>query len=250
MRAALSWRGVLWLGFFGAILAAWAVLFVLVWRAGPAGASVWASLCIPAQGAGVAALVAMWALMVAAMMLPTLVPALRTFLDLGAAGASTPGTAMALLGGYGTVWLGAAILGAAGQAALGQAGLLDAGGRIVAPLVTAALLAGAGLYQFSALKAACLSKCRRPMTFFLERWRPGAGAAFGMGARLGALCFGCCWALMALAFVGGTMNLLWMGAATLFMVAEKLPQVGRWIGAPAGWALIGAGGAVAVLAVT
>ena len=80
------------------------------------------------------------------------------------------------------------------------------------------------------------------MTFFMERWRPGVSRAFIMGAQLGALCLGCCWALMLLGFVGGTMNLLWMGAATLFMVLEKLPDIGRRLTRPAGWVLIVAAG--------
>jgi predicted metal-binding membrane protein len=80
-----------------------------------------------------------------------------------------------------------------------------------------------------------------PMTFFMERWAPGAARAFRMGVELGALCLGCCWALMALAFVGGTMSLLWMGAATLFMVLEKLPDLGRSLTRPAGVVLIAAG---------
>jgi predicted metal-binding membrane protein len=69
-----------------------------------------------------------------------------------------------------------------------------------------------------------------------------------MGLELGALCFACCWALMALAFVGGTMSLLWMGAATLFMTLEKLPDLGRPLTRPAGYALIAAAGACALFA--
>ena len=124
-------------------------------------------------------------------------------------------------------------------------GALDGDGRLLAPLATAALLAGAGLYQFSALKDACLAKCRMPLTYFMGHWRPGTAGALRMGLSLGLACFGCCWALMALAFVGGTMNLYWMGLATLFMIFEKLPDLGRHLQRPAGGALIAA--AIAVL---
>jgi predicted metal-binding membrane protein len=77
-----------------------------------------------------------------------------------------------------------------------------------------------------------------PLTFFMERWAPGPARAFRMGSQLGLACLGCCWALMALAFVGGTMNLVWMGAATLFMALEKLPDIGRPLTHPMGAILI------------
>ena len=82
----------------------------------------------------------------------------------------------------------------------------------------------------------------------MERWQPGAASAFGMGLHLGVFCLGCCWALMALGFVGGTMNLIWMGLATVFMALEKLPDIGRYLTRPAGHALLLAGGVTALAA--
>ena len=67
-----------------------------------------------------------------------------------------------------------------------------------------------------------------------------------MGLRLGATCLGCCWALMLLAFVGGVMSLAFMGLATLIMTLEKLPDIGRWMSRPLGFALLGASGVMAV----
>ncbi len=233
-----------WPAFFGAVLAAWVVLMLVVRDAAlPSGAppGLFASLCLPASEAPFAALWAMWALMAAAMMLPTFAPALATYRDLGATGATNSAGAVALVGGYLAVWLAASAAGALAQTALAGKALLGPDGASLSHYLTAALLIGAGVWQFSAVKAACLSKCRHPLTFFLERWRPGTARAARMGAELGAHCLGCCWALMALAFVGGTMNLLWMGAATLFMTLEKLPDIGRWLTRPAGAALIGAG---------
>ena len=78
------------------------------------------------------------------------------------------------------------------------------------------------------------------MAYFLGRWRPGARGGLRMGLGLGAFCVGCCWGFMALGFVGGVMSLLWMGAATVFMVLEKLPQIGRRTRRPMGAALLGA----------
>ncbi|MEZ5913128.1 MAG: DUF2182 domain-containing protein [Paracoccaceae bacterium] len=233
----------LWAVFYALVLAAW----VGVARMGATRpgadlgampADFWAALCLSAGQADLAALYAMWALMSLAMMLPTFVPALSTFADLGHAGAGGARAMAALVAGYMLVWLGAAAAGALAQAGLSKAGLLSPLGVSLSPWLTAALLFLAGGYQFSRLKQACLTKCRLPLTFFIERWRPGPLAALRMGAQLGALCLGCCWALMALGFVGGTMNLLWMGAATAFMVLEKLPDIGRWLTRPAGWLLI------------
>jgi len=161
-----------------------------------------------------------------AMMLPTFVPALRVFMDLGATGASQPRTVAALVFGYLVVWIGFSVIAALAQALFAGWSLIGPDGASTSLGLTALLLIGAGLYQFSALKEACLSKCRAPLTFFMERWEPGSLPALRMGGQLGLHCLGCCWALMLLGFVGGTMNLVWMGIATVFMVMEKLPDLG------------------------
>jgi predicted metal-binding membrane protein len=121
--------------------------------------------------------------------------------------------------------------------ALFQAGLLTAFGDSRSGVMSAALLAVAGAYQFSPAKEACLSKCRRPLSFFMQYWDEGA---LRNGVRLGLVCLGCCWALMMLAFVGGVMNLAFMGLATVIMVLEKLPQIGAWLTRPLGVALLAA----------
>lgn len=231
-----------WIAVYGAILAAWIGVVAMGTRfdAGLADmpADFWATLCLSAADADPFALWAMWALMAAAMMLPTFVPSLRTFADLGAAGASTTATMIALTGGYLSIWALASGLGAGLQIGLGQAGLIAPDGSSLSRWLSAGLLVVAGLYQFSSLKDACLSKCRMPLTFFMQYWQPGVRPAYAMGLRLGVICLGCCWALMLLGFVGGTMDLLWMGAATLFMALEKLPRLGRPLTRPAGYALL------------
>ena len=242
----LSTHGAVWLGFYALVLAAWGGLYAMVLASGLAGmpAGIWGALCAGAVHASFLPLAAMWALMAAAMMLPTFAPALRTFTHLGAAGATGRRDAAALVAGYLVVWLSVALVGAAAQLGLAQAGLLSPVGSSLSLWLTSGLLAAAGLYQFSVFKAACLAKCRMPLTFFLQNWAPGPARAFRMGGQLGLLCLGCCWALMALAFVGGMMNLSWMGAATLFMVLEKLPDIGRHLTRPAGYALIAAAAVV------
>ncbi len=233
-------RSAFWLGFYGAILAAWAGLF---WASasplpGVSAAEYWASLCLGAGDAPFASLFGMWSLMTAAMMLPSFAPAVRVFDEVSGLGASDGRGMAALVGGYSIVWLGFSFVAAMMQSQIGRLDLPVE----VATLATAGLFLLAGAYQFSTLKAACLAKCRHPLLFFMEHWKPGAGTAFQMGLRLGAYCLGCCWVLMLLGFVGGAMNLLWMGAATLFMAIEKLPRPGRFLTKPAGYGLLIAGG--------
>jgi predicted metal-binding membrane protein len=82
-----------------------------------------------------------------------------------------------------------------------------------------------------------------PVTFFMAHWDEGA---LRNGLRLGAVCLGCCWALMLLGFVGGVMSLGFMGLATVVMTLEKL-HAGAWITRPLGGVLIGTGLVVALL---
>jgi predicted metal-binding membrane protein len=107
--------------------------------------------------------------------------------------------------------------------------------------LTALLLLIAGVYQFSPLKRACLSSCRAPLSFLLGQWRSGVAGAFAMGLRHGVLCLGCCWALMALLFVGGVMNVAWVAALAVTVAIEKLAPGGQRIAALFGLGLIVAG---------
>ncbi|MCP5072250.1 MAG: DUF2182 domain-containing protein [Rhodobacteraceae bacterium] len=201
----------------------------------------WAEICnqVTAGSAYLPVLV-MWVLMSAAMMAPTVIPALKTYNDLPAAASSGHGFA-ALLGGYLVVWIGFSAFAAAAQLWFAGLALVSGEGRSLVPGFSAFLLVLAGAYQFTALKQACLSKCKAPLAFFLQYWQAGTSGAVRMGLRLGLVCLGCCWALMLLAFVGGTMNLAWMGLATLIMALEKLPDLSRHITRPLGMALIGLG---------
>ena len=96
----------------------------------------------------------------------------------------------------------------------------------------------AGVFQFTPLKRSCLTHCRAPLDFIMIRWREGWRGAFGMGIEHGAFCAGCCWALMALLFVLGVMNILWIAALTIIVALEKmLPRV-KWFSAASGLALV------------
>ena len=256
MKAILAERirtmgGLHWLALFGLILGAWVVLYLM---SAPAelrdagriyGADFWRDLCtLTPDAAGYARMVLMWALMSAAMMAPTALPAFATYEDLSHTQADTDFGH--LVGGYLVVWLGFSLLAAALQLVLFQMDLLTAFGDSRSNLLSAVLLAGAGLYQFSTLKEACLSKCRRPLTFFMQHWDEGP---LRNGVRLGLVCLGCCWALMLLGFVGGVMNIAFMGLATFIMVLEKLPDLGRWITRPLGVVLIAGAGWMALTAI-
>jgi predicted metal-binding membrane protein len=244
----VSTRALLWPAFFAGVLLAWAALWAMGQEArgltSVYGAELWAALCRSgAADVAFPALAAMWAVMAAAMMAPTFVPALRTFLALPAP-AGGAGQAAALVASYLAVWLAAALGFAALQLALSSRGLVAPDASSLSLPLSAALLAVAGAYQFAPLKSACLSRCRAPLSLFLASWRPGLRPAFSLGLRMGADCLGCCWALMLLAFVGGMGNLLFMGLATLLMVMEKLPEFGRPLTRPLGVVLLVSAGAV------
>jgi predicted metal-binding membrane protein len=85
----------------------------------------------------------------------------------------------------------------------------------------------AGLYQFSALKHACLNKCQHPLPFFFANWTTRTGGVFRLGLRQGAYCLGCCWAMMLLMFAVGTMNIVWMAVLGIVMAAEKMATTDR-----------------------
>ena len=240
-------RNMFWLTLFAGVLVAWILIYAM---AIPAeyreasrvfGAAFWAELCVVTPDmAGFTRVVLMWALMSVAMMLPTTLPALTAYDDLGRSGAQT--RPFAFVAGFLSIWLGFSLVAAGLQMALFQADIVSSFGDSRSVALSASLLAIAGAYQFSALKESCASKCRAPVSFFLQHWDEGAAR---MGVRLGATCLGCCWALMLLAFVGGVMSLAFMGLATLIMIIEKLPDIGRWISRPLGVALLAAAGWVA-----
>jgi predicted metal-binding membrane protein len=232
--------GAHWLILFGAIATAWGLLYAISLPADLRTAGQFygldfvAQLCVVTpDAAGFMRLVLMWVLMSAAMMAPTILPALATYDDLSQ---TTPDTNFAhLVAGYFLVWVGFSVFAALAQMVLFNANLVSLFGDSRSTLLSSSLLMLAGLYQFSPLKEACLSKCRQPMMFFLQYWNEGP---WRNGIRLGLICLGCCWALMFLAFVGGVMNLVFMGIATVIMMLEKLPQLGWYLTKPLGGILV------------
>lgn len=245
-------RTVLWIAFFAAVLAAWWAIFGmargmgmdLLGRPGPDMQGLklldpLLDLCVPV--AAFWPILWMWVVMMAAMMLPTLVPTLRTYESLMVSADGSQGGWLGIVAGYGLVWVIGAVVFAGLQLGLMKSGIVDMLGAARHPVYAGAFLMLAGAYQFSVVKEACQNVCMHPMTYFMGNWRTGTAGGLRMGLGLGAYCVGCCWAIMALGFVGGVMSPLWMGLATLFMVVEKLPQIGRYVTGPMGVALVGAG---------
>ncbi len=248
-------RSTLWLGFFGVILASWWWLYVmavgmdvdLLGRPGEMGARMAAMdprmpMYMPMANFG--PLFWMWAIMMAAMMLPTMVPTLRAYEDLMTSATGTRAGWLGVLLGYFVVWVAFAALIAVVQLGLLFGGVVDMLGIAKSYWVTGGLLIAVGAFQFSRTKEVCHGVCHSPLMYFMGRWREGFAGGLRMGLGLGAFCVGCCWGFMALGFAGGVMNLAWMGLATLFMVIEKLPQVGHYVTRPMGFALVIAGVAV------
>ncbi len=190
---------------------------------------------------GFGPLFAMWAIMMAAMMLPTMVPTLRAYEDLMQSADGTRAGWLGVIAGYSITWIAFAAAIAIFQVGLHRAGLVDMLGIAKSTFISAALLILVGLFQFSRTKEVCHGVCHSPMSYFLGNWKTGTVGGIRMGLGLGAFCVGCCWGFMALGFVGGVMNLLWMGLATLFMVIEKLPDIGHHVTKPMGVLLIAAG---------
>ncbi len=185
--------------------------------------------------------VVMWGIMMLAMMLPAMSP---WVLALGEVTRerdtrSVPlPKAGAFLLGYGTVWLAYSILAAASQWLLQWVALLSHNWMTTSPILAGAVLIIAGIYQWTPLRDACMSHCRSPFGFFLSNWAEGSRGAYTMGVRHGLYCVGCCWALMALAFVFGVMNLLWMALMAAFLLLERTIFTGAWLGKAAGVCLM------------
>jgi predicted metal-binding membrane protein len=194
------------------------------------------ALCQPTFGtaaggaAAAAAIVSMWIAMVAAMMLPTAGPMILTYAEMAGTAlrrgdrAASP---LLLIAGYGLVWAGFAVVAAALQLALTRAALLDPSMASASALFSGAVFAGAGIYQFSALKEACVTLCQRPAPFFAANWTEQPRDVFRLGVRQGLYCLGCCWAMMFVMFAVGVMNVIWMAALGFIMAAEKIAATTR-----------------------
>ncbi len=208
--------------------------------AGASPAGLISALCSPLGGARFTELAAMWLAMTLTMMIPSGLPMISAYLDIAEAAAAkrmAVVSPLALAAGYGAVWITFALTAAVAQWSLAKSGYPGLVGGRLAGLV----LLGAGAYQFSSLKHACLRKCRMPMTYFLAHWTDRTLGVFRMGVEQGINCFGCCFALMLLGFIAGLMNIAWMGVIGMLMVLEKTLPEPKALSYGSGLGLIGAG---------
>jgi predicted metal-binding membrane protein len=193
-----------------------------------AGVGLFEVLCRPlaANGTGDAFFIAgMWSAMTLAMMLPSAAPMILTYAEIAdtAARKGEPIVSpFVIAAGYSAVWLGFAGVAALAQILLARVTPAGAGITPASTLFSGAIFIGAGLYQFSALKHACLTLCQQPFSFFFANWKTTARGMFGLGLRQGLFCLGCCWAMMLLMFATGIMNVIWMAALGMVMALEKI----------------------------
>jgi predicted metal-binding membrane protein len=186
----------------------------------------------------------MWAVMMAAMMLPSASPMLLTYgLAARRQRHSVAGREIyTLASGYLMVWALFSVAATAAQLMLATQLAISPMMTLTNPRVGAWLLLVAGIYQLTPLKRVCLQSCQSPFSFLLHHWRAGVGGAFRMGIDHGVYCLGCCWALMLLLFVGGVMDLTVIAALTAFVAFEKLSPLGIRTARVSGLLLIAWGG--------
>jgi predicted metal-binding membrane protein len=186
----------------------------------------------------------MWTVMMAAMMVPSAAPMILAFVTVNQRrqAANRPFVPVAIfLFGYLAVWTAFSAVATLAEWGLHQGAMLSTTMTATSTALNGGLLIAAGIFQWTPMKRACLKGCRSPLSFLMSEWRDGKAGAFIMGLRHGAYCVGCCWFLMALLFVAGIMNLLWVAVIALFVMAEKISPKGELLARVAGVGLVIAG---------
>jgi predicted metal-binding membrane protein len=192
---------------------------------------------------GFAIVALMWGVMTLAMMLPSASPMILTYAEIADTAARKHERIVSpfvLAAGYTLVWLGFAIITTLAQFAFTRAALLDTGMQSANGLFSGAIFIGAGVYQFSALKHACLTQCQTPFPFFFANWVTTPRGVFRLGVKQGLYCLGCCWAMMLVMFGVGVMNVIWMAGLGAVMTFEKI-GTGKRLTYAVGVALVVAG---------
>jgi predicted metal-binding membrane protein len=196
----------------------------------------------------------MWAVMMIGMMTPSVAPMILLYAKVGrrARSDSKPfASAGWFVAGYLASWIGFALAASVAQEALKATSLLTSALASASGIFGGMLMIIAGIYQWSPLKNSCLGHCRAPIHFLQQHggFRHEPLGAFTLGLKHGAYCIGCCWALMALLFVGGVMNLLWVAGLSILVLLEKVVPAGRHLARALGLALVVAGSILLVRSV-
>jgi len=185
------------------------------------------AMASPTMGLSAPLFMAIWVVMMVAMMFPATAPMILTFHRVQESKRFRQETFVStwiFVGGYLLVW---ALAGVAAHAGALAAEFLAACFALSAAAAGGIILVAAGLYQLSPLKDRCLAACRSPLSFLMTSWRDGAGGAVRMGLHDGLQCLGCCWLLFVVLFPLGIMNIVAMIAVTLLVFAEKTLPWGR-----------------------
>jgi predicted metal-binding membrane protein len=188
----------------------------------------------------------MWAVMMVGMMAPSAAPMILMYARVGrqwkAQGKPYAATGW-FAAGYLLAWTGFSLVATVLQWLVERAALLDSQMTLASNLVGAIVLIAAGIYQWTPFKDVCLVQCQSPLMFLMRHggFRDDPRGCLSLGLRHGGYCVGCCWLLMALLFIGGIMNVLWIALLSLLVLLEKLMPAGRWIARAAGIACALAG---------
>jgi predicted metal-binding membrane protein len=212
----------------------------------PAGRSLMMPASEPWQPIEFGYVFAMWVVMMIGMMTSSVAPMILIYARVGRQ-AATQDKPFAASGwfaaGYLLAWTSFSLVATSLQWALERAALLTPMMESASNILGAIVLILAGLYQWTPLKEACLAYCQSPLLFIQQQggFRGDPGGALALGFRHGIYCIGCCWALMALLFVGGVMNLLWIAVLAILILLEKLTPFGRVVARIAGVGFIASG---------
>ncbi|MEO6229813.1 MAG: DUF2182 domain-containing protein [Ferruginibacter sp.] len=182
----------------------------------------------------------MWFIMMVAMMTASVAPLILLFAMINRQKKQQQAPyvpAIYIFTGYYLIWAIFSLLATLLQWALQQLNWLSPDMIITHKIIGGSILIFAGIFQFTSLKHRCLNHCRNPIDFIHTKWKEGKMGAFKMGVQNGTYCLGCCWILMAVLFVAGIMNLLWIALIGIFVLLEKLIPNSNWISYTAGLAL-------------
>jgi predicted metal-binding membrane protein len=239
---ALAWGYVLWL----AADMDMGGMDMTGFRMIPAGMGIMAPANAPWKAIEFAFVFAMWAVMMVGMMAPSAAPMILMYARVGRQ-AKSAGKPLAATGwfaaSYFLAWIGFSLAATFVQWGFERAALLDSRMASANNVLGGIVLIAAGVYQWTPLKDVCLAQCQTPLQFLMRHggFRGDVPGCLLLGLRHGAYCVGCCWVLMALLFVGGVMNVLWIALLALLILLEKLTPLGRWVARAAGVACVAAG---------
>jgi predicted metal-binding membrane protein len=242
VTAALAWAYVLWL----AADMDMGGMDMTGFRMIPAGIGIMLPANEPWRAIEFAYVFVMWAVMMVGMMAPSAAPMILMYARVGRQG-RIDGKPLAATGwfaaGYFLAWTSFSLAATLVQWMIERATLLDSRMVSASNVLGGIVLIAAGVYQWTPLKDVCLAQCQSPIGFLMRYggFRGDLPGCLLMGLRHGAYCIGCCWALMALLFVGGVMNVLWIALLALLVLLEKLAPFGRWIARAVGVACVAAG---------